>query len=339
MSERRNRVAMGQTFSLGLMLVLLFALPTAAEVFNPVLIYQGSIEDNTFNISIHEGVKRFEEKTGIDCLEKVVGTNEADYIRYVEEISRQGYSPVFLLYGNHVVKLYDMARRYPKTRFVVLDMEEDEPNIYSFISGEHEGSFLAGALAAMATKSQVIGFVSVDDIPYMRRFWCGYLQGAKYINPEITVLDGFIGQYDGSWFDGKATAAMANEQMDQGADVIYQAAGGAGPAVLEAAARRGRLGIGVDRNQNHLHPGSVLTSMIKDSGKSVYAALMLAKRGIWRDNVKRMGLAQGAVGLAFDQHNASLVTPTMRQRIEKLKSDIVLGTIKVHDYTHGNSCP
>ncbi len=293
---------------------------------------------NTFNVSIHEGVKRFEETTGIDCLETIVGTKEADYVRYVEEISLKGYSPIFLLYGNSVAKLYDLARRHPKTRFVVLDMEEDEPNIYSFISGEHEGSFLAGALAAMATKSQVIGFVSITDIPYMRRFWCGYLQGAKHINPKITVLDGFIGQYDGAWYDGKATAVMANQQMDQGADVIYQAAGGAGPAVLEAAAKRGKLGIGVDRNQNHLYPGSVLTTMVKDSGKSVYAALMLAKRGIWRDNVKRMGLAQGAVSLAFDEHNAALVTSDMRTKIEQLTSDIMLGTIKVHDYTQDNAC-
>jgi basic membrane protein A len=319
----------------------LFFAPTSAvaEEFNPVLIYQGEIQDNSFNLTIHEGVKRFEQETGEECTELIVEANQQTYAANVERIAEQGYSPIFLLYGNHLPALSELARQYPATRFVVLDVVKDEPNMYSFSSSEHEGSFLAGALAAMASKSNIIGFVSVSDIPIMRRFLCGYVQGAKHINPSITVLEGFIGDYEGSWFDGAATAAKANELMDQGADVIYQAAGGAGPAVLEAAAKRDKLGIGVDRNQNGLYPGHVLTSMIKRTDMAVYAALMLAKRGIWRDNVKQLGLAQDVVGVVFDEHNAPLVTPQMRQRIESLKTDIVLGEIEVHDYTRDLKCP
>ncbi|CCO25486.1 BMP family ABC transporter substrate-binding protein [Maridesulfovibrio hydrothermalis] len=310
-----------------------------ADKFNPVIIYQGSIEDNSFNVSVHEGVKSFTEKTGLNCTEVVVGFGMDKYFDCVVKYADDGYSPIFALYGNHFSGLVDFVRRYPATRFIVLDTVYDEPNMFSFVLEEHEGSFLAGALAAMASKSKIIGFISVVDIPFLRRFWCGYVQGAKYVDPQITVLDGFIGSYDGAWFDGNATAALADDLMDQGADVIYQAAGGAGPAVLKAAAARGKLGIGVDVNQNGLYPGSVLTSMLKRTDKIILAALMLAKRGIWRDNFKRLGLEQEVVGISFDEHNKSLITSEMRLRIETIKKDIVLGSISVHDYTEDLKCP
>jgi len=173
----------------------------------------------------------------------------------------------------------------------------------------------------------------------MRRFGCGYAQGARYVDPKVKVLDGFTGSYPGAWFDGAATAKLANELMDKGADVIYQAAGGAGIAVLEAAAKRGVLGIGVDRNQNGLFPGHVLTSMVKRTDKVIYAALVQAQRGIWRDNVKRFGLAQDAVDVVFDEYNAPLVTTRQRDAIDAIRTKILLGEISVHDYVVDNKCP
>jgi len=310
-----------------------------ARGFNPMVIYQGSIEKNSFNVSIHQGVERFIEKTGLACTEAVAGVDITDYVSRIKKSTEQGYSPVFLLYGNHIPELVDLVRQYPATRFIVLDTVLDEPNMFSFVLAEHEGSFLAGALAALASKSKQIGFVSVVDTPFQRRFLCGYSQGARYIDPDIKVFDGFTGDYPGAWFDGKAVAALASGMMDKGADVIYQAAGGAGPAVLEAVAARGKLGIGVDVNQNGLFPGAVLTSMVKRTDKAVFAALMLAKRGVWRDNFKRLGLAQDAVDIVFDRHNKSLVTPAMASRIEKIRKNIVLGVIQVHDYTENIKCP
>ena len=310
-----------------------------AEEFNPAVIFQGPIQENSFNVSVKRGIERFVDETGRACQEFVFEQNQKLYALHVGEVARKGYSPIFLLYGNHLPHLAELARSFPNTRFIVLDTVRDEPNMYSFTSAEHEGSFLAGMLAAMASKTDTIGFVSVADIPIMRRFLCGYVQGARYVNPDVTVLDGFIGQYPDAWFDGEATAGLANELMDEGADVLYQAAGGAGPAVLEAAAKRGALGIGVDVNQNDLYPGHVLTSMIKRSDNAVYAALKLAHRGIWRDNLKQMGLAQGAVDVVFDENNAALVTPEMQRRVEQAKREIILGTLKVHDYTTDLQCP
>ncbi|NDV21370.1 BMP family ABC transporter substrate-binding protein [Desulfovibrio sp. JC022] len=310
-----------------------------ADEFKPVLVYQGKVEDNSFSVSIHKGVERFKVKTGEECTEIEIGMTLKEYVDTITKFADEGYSPIFLMYGNHFPDMVPFVRKYPATRFIVLDTVRDEPNVYSFVLADHEGSFLAGALAAMVSKSGKIGFVSVVDTDFQRGFLCGYTQGAKYIKQDIEVLKGFTGNYEGAWFDGNATSRLANEMMDEGADVIYQAAGGAGPAVLEACAARGKLGIGVDINQNGLYPGSVLTSMVKHTDKAIFAALMLAKRGIWRDNYKRLGLAQEAVGLAFDKHNEILVTPEMRSRIENLRKKIVLGEIVVDEYTENPTCP
>lgn len=325
-----------------ILIILLFGYSIqapAAEYFNPVIVYQQDIKSNSFNHNIHKGVQRFTENTGIPCKEIIVEDILLDYMSKLDEVAQQGYSPIFLIYGNHLEQLSSYVRKYPNTRFLVLGQIADEPNMFSFDFAEHEGSFLAGALAALTSQSETIAFVSVSDLPLMRRFWCGYVQGANYINPDITILTGFIGDYPHAWFDGKATATMANDFMDQGADVIYQAAGGAGPAVLEAAAKRGKLGIGIDQNQNGLYPGHVLTSMLKQTDRVVYAALIHAKRGIWRDNIKTFGLAQDAVGLAFDEHNSSLISPETRQQLDEIRSKILIDEILIHDYVTDNQCP
>ncbi len=329
---------------LGLLILGLWCLMVAApfaraETFRPLIVYQGNIKDNSFNQTLHEGVATFSSRTGIPCKEDVTGLTQAEYLADLEKGCVQGYSPVFLVYGNHFEGLAAFIHRFPETRFVAFGSVIDEPNLFCVDFAEEEGSFMAGALAALATKTGTIGFVSVTDVPLMRRFSCGYEQGARYVNPEIKVLSGFIGAYPGSWFDGVATARMANQFMDQGADVIYQAAGGGGPAVLEAVAKRGRLGIGVDRNQNGLYPGHVLSSMVKRSDKVIFAALTLAHRGVWRDNIKRFGLAQEAVGLVFDANNAKLVTSKDRETLELISTKILLGEIKVHDYVVDNECP
>jgi len=306
--------------------------------FRPILIYQGDIMANTFNLTIHEGVQRFVAKYGTPCEELVVGNEDGDFMNALEKTAQEGYDPIFLIYGNHVKGLASFIRRYPNTRFIALGTSLDASNLFSLDFAEHEGSFLAGALAAMVSKTKTIGFISVSDLPLMRRFSCGYEQGARYVDPDVKVLVGFIGSYKNAWFDNAATAKMANAFMDEGADVIYQAAGGAGMGVLDACARRGKLAIGVDRNQNGVHPGFVLTSMLKKTDQVIFAALTHAKRGIWRDNVKSFGVAQDAVGLAFDENNAAIVPEEVRKRIEDLKSKIILGKIEVHDYVEDNAC-
>ena len=310
-----------------------------AKDMRPLVLYQGSIDDGAFNGSFHAGVERFRTVTGDECEEKATVRDDSVYEKAVHQAVQDGFSPIIIPYGNHFLQLPEIARQYPATRFVVFDVEYDIPNVYSFTYNEHEGAFLAGAIAALTSKSGIVGFITGMNLPIMRRFACGYKQGAKYINPHIHVLDGAVGTEENAWDDQNAAAAVARMQLEEGADVIFQAAGFAGLGVMREVAEAGKFSIGVDMNQNALFPGHVLTSMLKRLDKGVFAALMMARRGIWRDNIKRIGLAQRAVGLAFDKYNEELVPDDVRKRIDAVTGDILMGRIVVHDYLDGNYCP
>ena len=127
--------------------------------------------------------------------------------------------------------------------------------------------------------------------------------------------------------------------MSQGADVIYAAAGATGLGVLQAAADGGALSIGVDANQNYLHPGKVLTSMLKRVDVAVYNVMKDCKDGTFQAGIKALGLAEDGVGYAMDENNKDLVTADMQAKVEAAKADIIAGKITVHDYTEDNACP
>ena len=147
----------------------------------------------------------------------------------------------------------------------------------SVVFKEHEGSFLVGVLAAMASKTGKIGFVGGMDIPLIRRFECGYEQGIKCANPKAEVIANMTGTTPAAWNDPGRGGELAKGQFDRGVDVVYAAAGSTGIGVLQAAADRGKLGIGVDSNQNYLHPGSMLTSMLKRVDLAAYNSFKAAQ--------------------------------------------------------------
>ena len=153
----------------------------------------------------------------------------------------------------------------------------------------------------MASKTGTVGFVGGMDIPLIRKFACGYVQGAKSVNPDIKVIQNMTGDTGAAWNDPVKGGELAKAQIEQGADVVYHAAGGTGIGVLQAAADAGKLGIGVDSDQNYLHPGSVLTSMMKRVDNAVYNSFMDVKNGVAMDDwtgVQVLGLAQDGVGWA-----------------------------------------
>jgi basic membrane protein A len=186
--------------------------------------------------------------------------------------------------------------------------------------------------AAMASKTGKIGFVGGMDIPLIRRFAVGYVEGAKYVNPKIEIYQNMTGTTPAAWNDPTRGGELARSQFDRGADVVYAAAGATGLGVLQAAKDRGRLAVGVDSNQNHIYPGTVLTSMIKRVDLAIYQAFKTAKDGTWKPGVRSLGVAEGGVGYSIDQYNRSLITPEMEKRLEQARADIVAGKIKVTDY-------
>jgi basic membrane protein A and related proteins len=207
------------------------------------------------------------------------------------------------------------------------------------VFNEHEGSYLVGVLAALAAPSNKVGFVGGMDIPLIRKFACGYVQGVKDTKPDAEVFQNMTGTTGAAWNDPVKGGELAKSQIDRGADVIYHAAGGTGIGVLQAATDAGKLGIGVDSNQNYLHPGSVLTSMLKRVDNAVFDAMMDLQNGEWTSGVQVMGLAEDGVGYAVDENNEALITPEMKEAVEAAKAKIIAGEITVHDYMTDDNCP
>lgn len=189
----------------------------------------------------------------------------------------------------------------------------------------------------MASESGTVGFIGGMDIPLIRKFACGYAQGAQSVNPEITVLSNMTGTTPSAWNDPVKGSELTQAQISQDADVIYAAAGGTGIGVLQTAADQGILSIGVDSNQNYLQPGKVLTSMVKRVDNAVYEAFEAGTEVETGINV--MGVNNEGVGIAVDEHNEALVTDEMTAAVEDAKTKIASGEIEVHDYMSDESCP
>ena len=233
--------------------------------------------------------------------------------------------------------LNTVAPDFPDTKFAIIDMVVEQPNVKSVVFTEEQGSYLVGMMAAKASKSGTVGFVGGMDIPLIRKFACGYAQGVKAVNPDATIIANMTGTTPAAWNDPVKGAELAKAQKSQGADVIYAAAGGTGIGVLQAAADEGILSIGVDSNQNHLHPGKVLTSMLKRVDNAVYEAF---KSGAELEaGISVMDVAAGGIDYALDENNAPLVSDEMKAAVDEAKAKIVSGEIKVHDYMSDETCP
>jgi basic membrane protein A len=226
-----------------------------------------------------------------------------------------------------------VAKDFPKLQFAIIDSVVNLPNVQSITFKEHEGSFLVGIMAAMASKSGKVGFVGGMDIPLIRRFQCGFEQGAKYANPKIQTSANMTGTTPTAWNDPARGSELAKAQFAGGVDVIFAAAGGTGLGVYQAAKDAGRLAIGVDSNQNHLQPGTMLTSMVKRVDVAVYNAFKRVTPG-----VTALGLKEGGVDIAMDEFNAKLVPPAMKARVDAARADIIAGKIQVIDYMAKGAC-
>jgi basic membrane protein A len=313
-----------------------------AQEVKPALVYDlGGKFDKSFNEAAYNGAERFREETGIEYRDFEI-QNDSQREQAFRKFAREGFNPIVGTGFSMEAAMKEVAAEYPDTKFAIIDMVVDLPNVRSVVFKEEEGSYLVGMLAAMASETGTVGFVGGMDIPLIRKFACGYVQGAKAVNPDITVLQNMTGDTGAAWNDPVRGGELAKSQIEQGADVIYHAAGGTGIGVLQAAADAGKLGIGVDSNQNHLHPGEVLTSMLKRVDNAVYDAFMDVKNGVSMEEwsgVKVLGLAEEGVGYALDENNEELVTDEMKAAVEEAKAKIVSGEIEVHDYMSDSSCP
>ena len=307
-------------------------LATAAQAEPAVIYDMGGKFDKSFNQAAFDGAERWKKETGKPYLEFEI-SNPAQREQAKRRMAERGANPIVGIGFAQGSSMEKVAQEFPKLQFAIIDSVVNLPNVQSIVFKEHEGSFLVGMMAAMASKTGKVGFVGGMDIPLIRKFQCGFEQGARYANPKVEVSGAMTGTTPAAWNDPARGAELAKAQFASGVDVVFAAAGGTGIGVYQAAKDSGKLAIGVDSNQNHLQPGTMLTSMVKRVDVAVYNAFKGVTPG-----VTALGLKEGGVDYALDEHNAKLVSADMKKKVDAAKADIIAGKIKVIDYMAANAC-
>ena len=315
------------------------AMSATAALAEPALMYDlGGKFDKSFNEAAYNGAKRWAEETG-SSYQEIEVTAEAQRVQFATRLAEAGYNPIVVLGFQNAATIEEVAPKYPDTKFAIIDVGWlDFPNLRQITFAEHEGSYLVGMLAAMKSESGTVGFIGGMDVPLIRHFACGYAQGAKAVNPDINVVANMTGTTPAAWNDPVKGGELTKAQISQGADVVYAAAGGTGVGVLQAAADADILSIGVDSNQNHLHPGKVLTSMLKRVDNAVYDTFAAGVDG-FEPGVVTMGLGNDGVGYALDENNASLITDDRKASVDAAREKIIAGDVSVVAYYENDSCP
>jgi len=314
------------------------ALSATAAVADPAIIFDlGGKFEKSFNEAAFQGAQRWAEETG-GSFREIELQNEAQREQALRRFAEAGSNPIVMAGFAFADALGKVAPDYPDTKFAVIDVNWlSMPNVRGIGFNEHEGSYLVGMLAAQASETGTVGFVGGMDIPLIRRFGCGFAQGVKAVNGDATIIANMTGTTPAAWNDPVKGSELTKAQISQGADVVFAAAGGTGVGVLQTAADEGILSIGVDSNQNYMHPGKVLTSMMKRVDNAVYQAF--SQGDALETGNFQMGVANGGVGYALDEFNASLVSADMQSAVDAAAAAMTAGTLSVHDYTSDETCP
>ncbi len=304
----------------------------------PAIVFDiGGKFDKSFNESMFGGAEKYKKETSVDYGQFEIA-NEAQREQAIRNFADKGYSPIIAAGFAQAAAVEKVAKEFPDLKFAIIDMVVDLPNVESIVFKEHEGSYLVGMMAGLASKSGKVGFVGGMDIPLIHKFACGYVQGVKGAKADAKVFQNMTGDTGAAWNDPVKGGEITKGQMAQGADVVYAAAGATGIGVLQAAADGGALSIGVDANQNYLHPGKVLTSMVKHVDVAVYNIMKDGVKG-FQPGIHALGLKEGGVDYAMDDNNKALVTADMKAKVEAAKADIIAGKLPVHDFMADNKCP
>lgn len=218
-----------------------------------------------------------------------------------------------------------VAPDFPDTHFAIIDSVVEQPNVASIVFGEEQGSFLVGAIAAGMSETGVIGFIGGMESPLIEKFEAGYVAGARAINPDIRVLT----NYAGSFTDVAAGKEISLTQNNQGADVIYSAAGSVGLGAIQAAEDQGFWAIGVDIDQDGLAPGHVLTSMLKHVEIALFDVLKSAYEGNFEGGIHLYDLAVGGVGYSDLTYTRDAIPQDLLDQVDALAERIVAGEIVV----------
>ena len=329
----------GAKFGSALLAGLIASAGAYAETIKPAVIYDlGGKFDKSFNEGVFNGATKFAKDSGVAFRDLEI-QNDAQREQILRKFAKDGFSPILMPGFAWATALSKVADEFPKTKFGIIDMVVDKPNVQSMVFKAEEGSFLVGVIAAKTSKTGKVGFVGGMDIPLISAFECGYAQGVKYVSDKNSVIANMTGTTPAAWNDPVKGGELAKAQISQGADVVFAAAGATGQGVLKAAADAGKLSIGVDSNQDNLFPGKVLTSMLKRVDVATYDSFKAAKDGTWKAGIQVFGLKNDGVGYATDEWNKAILSDDAKKAANAAKADIISGKISVHDFMSDNKCP
>lgn len=305
----------------------------------------GGKNDRSFNAAAWEGVKRAEKELNI-CLYDVEPGNPTSIEPAMRAFAERNFDLIFGVGFAQGPIMQKVADDYPNIKFAIVDgviTEKDgspKMNVASLVFREHEGSYLVGMIAASKSKTGVLGFLGGMDIPLIHRFETGYEEGARSVNPNIKVIDNYVGVTDSAWNNPGKGKELALSQIEKGADVIFTAAGNSGLGAFDAVEQYGidpqtgqanKFVIGVDSNQNGVKPGFVLTSMVKRVDNACYDVVKELLEGRFDGGFHVFGLDKDGVAYALDDFNRKLIPQDVIQKVEEARTKIGTGEIKVTD--------
>ncbi len=290
----------------------------------------GGKDDRSFNAAAYRGVTLAAKDFPIVLRDAEPG-DPASLEPAMRAFAEVGYDLVIGIGFAQTPIVESVAKDYPHINFAIVDGVSALPNVASLIFEEHEGSYLVGMIAARTSKTGILGFVGGMDVPLIHKFATGYEEGARAVDPDVKVIQNYVGVTEAAWNNPGKGKELALAQYGKGADVIFAAAGNSGLGVFDAAEQSKKLIIGVDSNQNWVKPGFVLTSMVKRVDNAVYQIIGDLVRGRFAGGIHVYGLEDGGIGYAMDQYNEKLVPPEVLAEVEAAKQRIIRGEIKVTD--------
>src|SRR5256714_7563911 len=283
----------------------------------------GGKDDRSFNASAWEGVKRAAKDYPI-VLRDVEPGDPTSIEPAMRAFAERGYDLIIGVGFAQGPIMENVAKDYPNLKFAIIDFVVEQPNVASLVFKEHEGSYLVGMIAAKKSQTNTIGFIGGMDIPLIHRFEKGYEEGAKSVNPNIQIVQNYVGVTDSAWNNPGKGKELSLAQIGKGADVIFTAAGNSGLGAFDAVEQYGKVNgrathfvIGVDSNQNMVKPGFVLTSMVKRVDNAVYDIVKLVTERKFQAGFHVFGLESDGVGYVIDQYNKDLVSPDAIQAAEE----------------------
>lgn len=307
----------------------------AADKPAALIIAQGGLGDQSYNDLAFSGFQRALKETGLEgkpVESKDVVAQAADILRRAADAD---FGLVVDLEYSHGEPMLEVAKDYPDTTFAILNQVQKGDNIVSVLFQEQEGSYLAGVLAAQVTTDTsikginaqpIIGVIGGTKSAGIDKFIAGYIEGAKSVNPDIDVKVA----YSNNFGDPALGQQMAKAMFEEGADIVYQIAGGTGAGVIQAAKETGHFAIGVDGDQDGVAPGNVLTSMIKKTDVAVEAVVKDYAKGVKLGGTTvAYGLKEGGVGLSEMKYTKDMIPAAYLAKVEAAKADIISGKIKV----------